>query len=158
MIKMMVSCVAVDSNNMPLVILEDEAGKWMLPIWVGLFEAKAILMALEQATPPRPLTHDLLTSVIEQLGARLNCMVINAIHDNTYFARLQLSFDSSLIEIDARPSDAIALALRLKCPIYVTEPVLSTITMPQEPIGEDEVNRFKEHLKDLKVSDITQLF
>lgn len=156
MIKMDISGIAIDNNNMPLVILK--GNDTVLPIWIGMVEAQSILFALEGIVPPRPLTHDLLKSIIEQMGAKLERIVITAIHNNTYFARLQLSFHDDIIEIDSRPSDAIVLALRLSSPIYVSEHVLSTIIMPDCPIEDDEISKFKEDLKNLKPSDTNQLF
>lgn len=151
MIKMDISGIAIDNNNMPLVILK--GNDTVLPIWIGMVEAQSILFALEGIVPPRPLTHDLLKSIIEQMGAKLERIVITAIHNNIYFARLQLSFHDDIIEIDSRPSDAIVLALRLSSPIYVSEHVLSTLIMPDCPIGDDEISKFKEDLKNLKPSD-----
>jgi hypothetical protein len=141
---------------MPIIILKNHNGKKVLPIWVGMFEAQAILFALEGIIPPRPLTHDLLKSVIENMGAGVDKIIINALHNNTYFAKVYISFDGASFEVDSRPSDAIALALRTNSPIFVTDPVLSTITMPPHPIGEDEVKKFKDELKNLNISDLSQ--
>jgi hypothetical protein len=155
MTEMKVAGVALDSKtNMPIVILKDKKGEKILPIWVGLFEAQAILFGLEGIRFPRPFTHDLLKNVIENLGAKVNRIVINALRDNTYFAQISLTVDSSCILVDSRPSDAIALALRTSSPIYVSEPVLNAATMPQRPIDEEEVAKFREKLKDLKPEDL----
>jgi hypothetical protein len=154
MIEMKVAGIALDTvSNMPIVILKDKEGKKSLPIWIGIFEAQAILLALENIQPPRPLTHDLLRTTIEDLGAKVAKVVINALRDNTYFAKISLHIDSREIEIDSRPSDAIALALRADSPIFVNDPVLSAATMPPTPIGDEEVKKFKEKLKDIKPED-----
>lgn len=155
MTEMKVGGVALDTKtNMPIIILKDDKDKKILPIWVGLFEAQAILFGLEGIRLPRPFTHDLLKDVIENLGAKVARIVINALRDNTYFARISLVIDSTCIEIDSRPSDAIALALRTSSPIYVSESVLDAATMPQQPIDEEEVARFREKLKFLKPEDL----
>lgn len=155
MTEMKVAGVALDTRtNMPIIILKDEEEKRILPIWVGFFEAQAILFGLEGIRLPRPFTHDLLKDVIENLGAKVGKIVINALRDNTYFAKISLILDSTCVEIDSRPSDAIALALRTSSPIYVPDPVLNAATMPQHPIDEEEVARFKEKLKHLKPEDL----
>jgi hypothetical protein len=154
MVKVEVAGIVLDSKtNMPIIILKDETGKKILPIWVGLFEAQAILFALEGIKPPRPMTHDLLKNVIETLGATVGSVVINALQENTYFAKVNLRCDGKPMEIDSRPSDAIALALRTSSPIYISEPVLNATLMPSHPIDEEEIKRFKEKLKDLKAGD-----
>jgi len=154
--EMKVTGIAIDNNNMPIIILRSEDGKKVLPIWVGMFEAQAILFALEGVVPPRPLTHDLLKSVIEHMGGEVDKIIINALHENTYFARIHISLDGSSISVDSRPSDAIALALRTSSPIFVTDPVISTITMPPHPIDDEEVKKFKDELKNLNMKDISQ--
>lgn len=152
--EMKVVGIALD-NNIPIIILKNSNGEKVLPIWVGVYEAQAILLALEGVVPPRPLTHDLLKSVIENVGAMVDKIIINALHNNTYFAKVYINFDGSSIAVDARPSDAIALALRTSSPIFVTDPVISTINMPPHPIDDDEVKRFKEELKKLDPKDLT---
>jgi hypothetical protein len=155
MTEMKVAGVALDTKtNMPIIILKDEKNERVLPIWVGLFEAQAILFGLEGIRLPRPFTHDLLKNVIENLGAKVAKIIINALRDNTYFAQINIVIDSTYVSIDSRPSDAIALALRTSSPIYVPEHVLNAATMPQQPIDEEEVARFKEKLKHLKPEDL----
>lgn len=157
MIEMNVAGVALDTKtNMPIIILKEDGGKKILPIWVGIFEAQSILFALEKVELPRPFTHDLLKSVIESLGAKVERIVINAIKDNTYFAKINLIINGNNVEIDSRPSDAIALALRTSSPIYVYDPVINVATMPPNPIDDEEVKRFKERLKDFKLGDFGQ--
>jgi uncharacterized protein len=115
-------------SNSPIVVLKDDEEKLFLPIWVGIFEANAIALQLENITTPRPMTHDLLRNMIAELDARVTRIVINDLKDATFFAQIRLLIrragGEQLLEIDARPSDAIALALRTEAPIYVAQSVL----------------------------------
>jgi bifunctional DNase/RNase len=155
MVEVKVMGIAVDNNShMPVVILKDESSNKILPIWIGIFEAQAILLALEGVSTPRPFTHDLLKNAIEQLGGQVERIVVHSIYENTYFARIEVKVDSKVLELDARPSDSIALALRCNAPVYVTEPIINATNMPLEPITDEEVNRFKEYLKKLKPEDL----
>ncbi|HAV42886.1 TPA: hypothetical protein DCX15_02580 [bacterium] len=157
MVEMNVVGVALDARTTtPVIILKDEEGKKILPIWVGIFEAQAILFGLEKIELPRPFTHDLLKNVIENLGAKVTRIVINALRDNTYYAQIGLKVNSTDLEIDSRPSDAIALALRTSSPIYVPEPILNAAARPSQPIDEEEVEKFRQMLKDLKPGSIDQ--
>ena len=113
------------TSQAPVIILETVPGSRLVPIWVGILEARAILMELEHAAAPRPLTHQLLGNVLQKLRATLQRVVITDIRDNTYFAVLSVKFDGQEFEIDSRPSDAIALALRMKAPIYASTRVLA---------------------------------
>ena len=113
------------SSNVPIVILRDLEGTLFLPIWLGVFEANAIAMRLEKASAPRPLTHDLIGSLLERCGATLDRIVISDLQDSTFFATLYLVQGGDELALDARPSDAIALALGAEAPIYVTREVLS---------------------------------
>jgi len=110
--------------NMPVVILRDEAEKNLLPIWVGLFEANAIALQMEGVTTPRPMTHDLLKSVIEKVDGGVVRIVINALEENTFYAQIHLRVADRELLVDSRPSDAIALALRMNAPVFVEEEVL----------------------------------
>jgi bifunctional DNase/RNase len=112
-------------SSMPIVILKDESGESVLPIWVGIFEANAIATQLEEIASPRPMTHDLLRSMIETLGAEVRRVVITDLKDNTFFAVIQLERAGETLSVDARPSDAMALALRVKAPIFVERQVLA---------------------------------
>ncbi len=112
-------------NRMPIVVLADSQSESLLPIWIGMAEASAIAMQLENVQPPRPMTHDLLRNVIEGLDARLERVVVHDLQENTFYAVLVLKHSSGTVVIDARPSDAIALALRFNAPIYVSERVLT---------------------------------
>jgi bifunctional DNase/RNase len=112
------------STNMPIVMLKDVASESVMPIWVGIFEANAIAIEIEKMAAPRPMTHDLTRNMIRHLNASLEKVVITAIKDETFHAILCLRQGDEPVTIDARPSDAIALALRADCPIYVAEQVM----------------------------------
>ena len=111
-------------NNQRVVILKERSAERYLPIWIGASEADAIAIKLQDLSIPRPLTHDLLQNVIKLLGAYVGYIIVNDLHDDTFFAKIVLYVNGSNIEIDSRPSDAIALAVRVKVPIYVEEKVL----------------------------------
>src|SRR5215207_647708 len=112
------------SSNVPIVILRDIQSQLFLPIWIGVFEANAIALKIEGVEPPRPMTHDLLRLLIEQLGAQVEKIVISDLKESTFFAVIHVHHDGQSIGIDARPSDAIALALRAEAPIFVLRSVL----------------------------------
>ncbi len=113
-----------ESVKAPVVVLKEKNGKRILPIWIGQAEAISIAYALEEIATERPLTHDLIKLIIDGFGAKLEKVVINDLRDNTYFARLIFKLNSSVISIDARPSDSIAIALRTKSPIFVARSVM----------------------------------
>src|SRR5258708_21336047 len=113
-------------TNMPIVILRDKEGQKVLPIWVGIFEANAIALQIENVATPRPMTHDLLRNVIEDLQASVQKIVVCDLQENTFYALIYLSMNGATVAIDARPSDAIALALRTRAPIFVEETVIDT--------------------------------
>ncbi len=116
----------------PIVILKDRDNKLNLPIWIGLLEATAMATELENIQMARPMTHDLLRNVLDELGAQLECVEISDLRDNTYFALLHLRINGVLRTIDSRPSDAISLALRTKSPIYVDKRVLESSSVLQQ--------------------------
>jgi len=116
--------------NTPIVILKDVGGESMLPIWVGAFEANAIAVEIEKLATQRPMTHDLLKNVIWELGASVRRIIITDLIDNTFFAVIEMVKDGEVLAVDSRPSDAIALALRLDCPIYVNDQVLRNSATP----------------------------
>ena len=124
------------STNMPIVVLKDVGSDTVMPIWVGVFEANAILIEIEKVSEPRPMTHDLTKNLIQYLNARLERVVINELRDDTFLASLWLRQGGEAVMVDARPSDAIALALRADCPIYVSEQVLQTARL--NPHGQPE--------------------
>jgi len=111
-------------TNMPIIILSDMEGQRILPIWVGFFEANAIALQMENVATPRPMTHDLLKNVISGLNATVKKILVNNLWDNTFYALIYLEMNGETLAIDSRPSDAIALALRMKSPIFVEEEVI----------------------------------
>jgi hypothetical protein len=124
-VEMTIKGLMVDPvTHMPIIILRDLDGLRVLPIWVGIFEANAIALQMENISTPRPMTHDLLRNVIEALGGAVTKIVIADLRDNTFYALIQVDAPSGPIAIDARPSDAIALALRTQAPIFVEESVI----------------------------------
>jgi hypothetical protein len=118
-----VGMVALDNSNVPVVILEEEDGERMLPIWIGSSEASSIASQMEEIQPPRPNTHDLARSLIRELHGEVLRVVVTELRDGTYYAVLSLRANGSLLQIDSRPSDAIAIALRTGAPIFVRAPV-----------------------------------
>lgn len=112
-------------TNMPIIILSDMEGLRILPIWVGFFEANAIALQMENVATPRPMTHDLLKNVISGLNANVKKILVNNLADNTFYALIYIEVDGEMVAIDSRPSDAIALALRMKSPIFVDEEVIN---------------------------------
>ncbi len=138
-------------TNMPIVILRDASGDTVLPIWVGIFEANAIALEIEKVTTPRPMTHDLVKNVLFGLDASLRKVVVSELKDDTFYAVIWVEKAGELISIDSRPSDALALALRLDCPIYVEEQVLrsskATQTVSDKNVNE-ELKRWLEGLND----------
>jgi bifunctional DNase/RNase len=124
-IEMTIKGLMVDPvTNMPIIILRDEAGQRVLPIWVGIFEANAIALQIEKIATPRPMTHDLLKSAIHGLDATVERILITDLKDNTFFALIFLRHQGKVLQIDSRPSDAIALALRTGSPIFVDSDVI----------------------------------
>ncbi|MDP9024118.1 MAG: bifunctional nuclease family protein [Candidatus Eremiobacteraeota bacterium] len=141
----------------PVVILKDMDGSHYLPILIGPFEATAIALALEGAPVPRPLSHDLMRSILDTLEATLEQVIIHDIRDSTFFAKLVVRSGGELQEIDARPSDGIALALRMQTPIYISDKiVLEEATPDKKPVDDSEMNRFKKFLDELKPSDFNR--
>ena len=137
-------------QNTPVVLLKDQSSEKVVPIWIGTPEATAIAIALQQREFPRPLTHDLLQSVIETLGGELDMVVIDHIEDSTYFATLVVrDREGEVHEIDARPSDSIALALRTGSPIYIAEEVFaaSAIDLPYEEGNGDDDREQREQFR-----------
>jgi bifunctional DNase/RNase len=126
-IEMTIKGLMVDPiTNMPIIILRDADGQRVLPIWVGIFEANAIALQMENISTPRPMTHDLLRNVIEDLSGRITKIVVSDLRDNTFYALIYVDTASDTVAIDARPSDAIALALRAQAPIFVEETVIDS--------------------------------
>ncbi len=140
-------------TNQPVVILRDPSAKRFLPIWIGQFEATAILMEMQSVKPSRPLTHDLLKSVIETFQASVDQIVIDDLKDGTFFAKVYLQANSNTLRIDARPSDAIALAVRTEAPIFAEEAVLDKASVATGEGEEEQVAQFRDLLENLKPDD-----
>src|ERR1044072_5626746 len=138
-------------TNMPIVVLKDINGDTVLPIWVGIYEANAIALEIEKVTTPRPMTHDLIKNVLTGLEARVDKLVVNELRDDTFFAIIWLEREGQIISIDSRPSDALALALRVDCPIFVDDDVLKTskqAASSSDRINSDELRKWLENLND----------
>jgi len=145
-------------GKQPIVLLKTTDGNTFLPIWIGHPEAAAILMKLQGANTPRPMTHDLVTDLLEKLDARVARITVTELQDNTFYALITVSVDGSEIEIDSRPSDAIALAVRSGAPIFAAESVIeeSGIEFEHEDVNEEEVvEEFKRFLDDVKPEDFS---
>jgi bifunctional DNase/RNase len=138
------------SSGTPIIILKDVNGETMLPIWVGAYEANAIALEIEKITPQRPMTHDLLRNVITEMGASVERVVVTELRDNTFFAMIVMkSRAGETIMIDARPSDAIALALRTDCAMYVNEEVISASRNTVSGAEDDETSTSEEEWPDV---------
>jgi bifunctional DNase/RNase len=140
------------STNMPIVVLKDVGSDTVMPIWVGIFEANAIAIEIEKVSAPRPMTHDLARNLLRNMNAQLEKIVITELRDDTFFAVLWIRQDGELMTMDARPSDAIALALRADCPIFVSEQVMQSAKLnmagpPEGPTAE-ELRGWLEGLND----------
>jgi len=136
-------------TNLPIVILKDPDGQRVLPIWVGAVEANAVALQIENVCPPRPLTHDLVRSILQELGAVLTRVVIHDLRESTFFAYLELKQGEATILVDVRPSDALALALRSKAPVFVHPRVLeraSSTDISSEEADHDRLQRWLESL------------
>lgn len=141
-------------SNTPIVLLREQTGERFLPIWVGPVEAMAISSALEGVAPPRPLTHDLLTSVIEALGAKVIRVIVTELKDNVFYADLVLDLKGTEIVVSSRPSDAIALSVRTGAPVFASPEVLEEAGIEiREEDEEAEIERFREMLEDISVED-----
>ena len=137
-LEMKVKGLALDPlSNMPIIILRDEEEKRSLPIWVGLFEANAIALELEKISTARPMTHDLIKNILEALDARVIKIEVNDLRENTFYAVIHLKLGSTDVTVDSRPSDAIALALRVDAPIYVEEDVLTKAESVEVKVTKD---------------------
>lgn len=141
------------TTSQPVVLLKEEEGPRILPIWIGQPEATAILIAIEGVTPPRPMTHDLLLSVLTASGLELERVEITRLEEGTFFATLVLTGDGPSVLVDARPSDSIALAVRAGCPIAVAESVLGVAGIVPDDEAEQEVERFRDFLDKVDPED-----
>lgn len=138
-------------TNMPIVVLKDVEGDSVLPIWVGVYEANAIALEIEKVTTPRPMTHDLLKNMLTGFGASVNKVVVTELKDDTFYAVIWAERDGQTISIDSRPSDALALALRVDCPIFVDDEVLrvsKVASAASDRITSDDLKKWLEGLSD----------
>ena len=151
-IEMKIRGLMVDpSTNMPIVLLKDPQSEALLPIWVGLYEANAIAMEVEKPQTPRPMTHDLLKNLIHGLNAQVQRIVVTELKDDTFYAVIWMEQNGESVSLDARPSDALALALRADCPIFVHEDVLKAakvVPNTADSRSADELQRWLENLND----------
>ena len=138
-------------TNTPIVVLKDVDGESVLPIWVGVYEANAIALEIEKVTTPRPMTHDLLKNVLTGLGAAVHKVVVTELKDDTFYAVIWAERDGDVISIDSRPSDALALALRVDCPIFVDDEVLrvsNKASAAAERISSEDMKKWLEGLNE----------
>src|SRR5438132_7189217 len=138
-------------TSMPIVILKDVGSNSVLPIWVGIYEANAIALEIEKVSTPRPMTHDLIKTLLLGLDAGIQKVVVNELKDDTFFAVIWVQRNGELISVDSRPSDALALALRLDCPIFVDDSVLKSSKLANtvsDKANNEELRRWLEGLND----------
>ena len=158
MIEMKVAGIALDAvTRSPIVLLKDSTDRRALPIYIGQDQAKSIIGALENQTPPRPLTHDLIVNMMEMWGMTLERVIIHSLQDNTFYAILTLKNGEVKKDIDARPSDAIAIALRTRTPIWVMEEVIADASIPVDrEADEAERQAFREFVENIRPQDFTK--
>ncbi|MDD4526408.1 MAG: bifunctional nuclease family protein [Candidatus Margulisbacteria bacterium] len=186
MIEMQLGGLGFDPRNMsPIILLRDAEEKNFLPIWIGMFEAAAIAMELQDFKPPRPMTHDLLVGIIDILGGAVDRIVISDIKDDTFYSSIDLiapaghinldllegnliadkelregeeDSDTEIIRLDARPSDAIAIAVRTNAPIFVSEQVMSKAKMVNAEKDQEETKKFKDFIENINPEDFEKYF
>jgi bifunctional DNase/RNase len=154
-IEMTIKGLMVDPiTNTPIIILRDKDGHRVLPIWVGMFEANAIALQIETVTTPRPMTHDLLKNVIQDLHGRIEKIVVSDLKENTFYALIYLRVNGDTIAVDSRPSDAIALALRARAPIFVEETVIDNAKTVDLAPDKGDAERLQKWLESLDPDDM----
>jgi len=160
MIEMELSGIGFDPRNMsPIVLLKDKDERNFLPIWIGMFEAAAITMKLQNFAPPRPLTHDIVINIMDKLDAKVDRVVISDIKEDTFYAVLEMKTkDDNIIKIDIRPSDAIAIAVRTDAAIYVAENVMIEAKMVNSEKDAEETKQFKEFIDNLNPDDFQKYY
>jgi bifunctional DNase/RNase len=155
LIEMTIKGLMVDPiTNMPIVLLKDKQGERVLPIWVGIFEANAIALQIENIATPRPMTHDLLRNIITDLDGRVDRVVVSDLKDNTFYAVIHLTVRGERIALDSRPSDAIALALRTRSPIMVEETVIDSAKTVEFASERPDHDRLQKWLEDLDPEEL----
>ena len=142
------------ASNVPIVILRDTESQLFLPIWIGVFEANAIALRIEGVEPPRPMTHDLLRLVLDQLGAAVEKIVISDLRESTFFALIHLRHGDDSVTVDARPSDAIALALRASAPIFVLRSVLDKAQAADLATQVNDEEKLKKWLEEISPEEL----
>jgi len=153
-IEMKIKGLVVDPiSKMPIVVLEDPGSERMLPIWIGVFEANAIALKIENIVTPRPMTHDLMKSVFDEAGLEVKRVVVNDVRDNTFYALIHCLHNGQSLTIDSRPSDAIALSLRLDAPIFVEESVVQKAQSIKYDENLESSEKLEKWLEDLKPED-----
>lgn len=155
MIEMKVEGLTLDPlTNMPIITLKDITGKKILPIWVGIFEANAIALEMEKVATPRPMTHDLIKNILDGMEVKVIHIIVNDLRDNTFYATISIAFNNHIVNIDSRPSDAIAVALRVNAPIYVAEKVMEMARgIDVSEANAEDSEKFKKWLENLKPGD-----
>ena len=148
-IEMTIKLMVDPITNLPIILLRDRDGQRVLPIWVGGFEANAIALQIENITTPRPMTHDLLRNVIHDLKAEIRKVVVSDLKDNTFYALIHLEVNGEPLAVDARPSDAIALALRARAPIFVEDRVIDTAKTNDFAPDKADAERLQKWLESL---------
>ena len=155
LVEMTIKGLMVDPvTNVPIILLRDADGQKVLPIWVGIFEANAIALQIENVTPPRPMTHDLLRNVITDLKAHVEKVVVCDLKENTFYALIYLEDNGSSVAVDARPSDAIALALRARCPIFVEDFVIEGAENRDPTADKPDMDRLQKWLESLDPNEL----
>ncbi|MCM8794617.1 MAG: bifunctional nuclease family protein [Candidatus Omnitrophica bacterium] len=147
------SLVLIPLLGQYVITLEEIGGQRLVPIWIGVNEGNAIGLKLQGEQLPRPMTHDLMSSMLDSLGVKVERVVVTDLDEGTYYASITLLIGSQRHEIDARPSDAMALAVRTSTPIYIDEKVLKKCPVIMKPISEEEVEKFKKNIQNLKPED-----
>ena len=138
-------------TNMPIVVLKDPSGDAVLPIWVGIYEANAIALEIEKVATPRPMTHDLIKNVLAGLDTKVHKVVVTELRDDTFFAVIWIEREGRFISIDSRPSDALAVAMRLDCPIFVDDEVLKSSKLAatvSDRVSNEELRKLLENMND----------
>ncbi|HEY2804167.1 MAG TPA: bifunctional nuclease family protein [Actinomycetota bacterium] len=154
MIRMSLAGVRVElPTNQPIVLLKEDEGERYLPIWIGAAEAAAIAFALQGVVTPRPMTHDLMKNLLDEVGAQIQRIEITELREGTYYANINMQMNGNAYEISARPSDAIALAVRVEAPIFADEEVLTDASILIPSDEEDEVEKFREFLESVNPED-----
>jgi bifunctional DNase/RNase len=141
-------------SNLPIVLLKDIGSDTVLPIWVGVYEANAIALEIEKVSTPRPMTHDLIRNVLTGLETMVHKVVVTELKDDTFYAVIWLERDGRVVSIDSRPSDALALALRVDCPIFVEDEVLKNSKQTTNPVPVVNSEELRKYLEDLDDDDL----